>query len=144
MPAHHNPLRNLKRGVEIAGVTASSAANGNGVDMLGWDGVEFDVNIGAMVATATFDLRVVGSANSNFSGAVNITNANIVQTLAADGNNRVVSVAVHRPTNRYLRVVATPATANVTYAVTSYLYRGQGRLPVTVPTNHQFVAVAEN
>jgi hypothetical protein len=141
----HNPIRNMIRSVEVApNQYGTGSTNGNGVDMLGWDGVEFEAILGGLVATATFDLRVLGSANSNFSGAVNITNAAIVQSLAADGNNRVVSVAVHRPTNRYIRVNATVGTANVFYGVSAYRYRGQSRLPATLPTNHQFVAVAEN
>lgn len=145
MPGWHNEMRNLLRASEIQpNQYAAAALNGVGVDMAGWDGVEFDALIGGMAASSTFDMRVLGSANANFSGAVNITGAAIVQTIAADGNNRVVSVAVHRPTNRYVRTNSTVAAANVFYGITSYRYRGASRLPPTTPTNHQFVAVAEN
>lgn len=133
----------------IPGTNISAAAQGIGVDMKGWDTVTFVAQIAAMTGSATFDMRVVGSANSNFNNGTNtngtdITNAAIVQVPAAAGVNIACAITVVRPTNRYVKVIATPATNNVNFAVMSILSRGQSRLPFSLPANYQLVAVAEN
>lgn len=129
--------------VEINPSSPGAGTNGTGVDMQGWDRVVFHCAVGVIGNGGTLDLRVVGSANSNFSGAVNITNAAVVQ-LPNTQPNVVVSIDVYRPTNRYVRVVATPATNNANISVIAVRYRGAGNLPPTQPTNYQYVSVAEN
>lgn len=136
----------MRTTLEIPGSSPGAAGNGAGVDMLelgGWDGVVFQAVIGVIGNGGTYDLRVVGSANANFSGAVNVNGASITQVPNTQANI-VVSIDVFRPTNRYLRVVSTPATNNANIAVLATRYRGQGRSPITLPTNSQYVAVAEN
>jgi hypothetical protein len=120
----------MKMQLDIAATTASSGTNGAVIDMAGWDGCLYVFNIGAMGSGATFDARVMTSANSNFSGNSNITNAAITQ-LANGSNTNTVMVDVWRPSSRYLKTVTTPATANVTFASIAIQYRGSGLFPLT-------------
>lgn len=131
------------------GDQAAGSANGVGVDLAGWDGVVFEAIIGVIGNGGTYDLRVVDSANSNFSGAVNVTDkdtgnvAGITQVLNT-GPNVIVSIDVFRPTNRYVRVVSTATTNNVNVGIVAHKYRAQGRTPYDLPTNNQYVAVRAN
>lgn len=129
--------------LEIPNSSPGAATNGAGVDMQGYDRVRFLCAVGLIGNGGTFDLRVVGGANANFSGAINITNAVITQ-LANTTTNVVVAIDVVRPTNRYVRVVATPATNNANIAIISERFRGTGTTPPANPTNFQYVTVAEN
>lgn len=135
--------RKATYGLEIGPTSPGAAGNGGGVDMMGYDRVLFHCLIGVIGNGGTFDLRVVGSANANFSGAVNITNAVITQVPNTTANV-VVSIDVVRPTNRYVRVVATPATNNANIAILSERFRGSGVVPAANPTNFQYVVIAEN
>lgn len=127
---------------DIAGTIASANTNGTAVDMQGWDGCLFVFNLGTMVNGATFDARVVSSANANMSGAANITNAAVTQLTNASNAN-MVAIDVWRPTLRYLRTATMPATANTTFASVAIRYRRGGILPPT-QTMLQVVKVAEN
>ena len=137
----HQRLESLLQSVEVQPVSLSGAVNGAGVDMAGWDGVAFVAQVGVVTGAGTFDLRVVESANANFSGAVNISGASITQVTTS---NTTHTIDVWRPTNRYLRVVATQAVNTVLAAVLAFRYRGQSRLPASTPTNFQYVKVQAN
>src|SRR5436309_15737602 len=98
---------------DIVDTTGAANVNGTALDMQGWDGCCFVFNLGAMASGATFDARIGSSANANMSWATNITNAALTQ-VANTGNTNVAVIDIFRPTNRYLRSAAVPATANVT------------------------------
>jgi hypothetical protein len=115
---------------DIAAQIASAGVNGTALDMQGWDGCLFLFNIGAMASGATFDARVMSSANSNFSGNSNVTNAALVQVTNA-GNTNIVGIDVYRVSDRYLKTVTTPAVANVTFSGTAIRYRRNGVNPPT-------------
>jgi hypothetical protein len=110
--------------------------------MQGWDGCEYVFNLGAMTSSATFDARIVSSANANMSGATNVTNAALTQVTTATPNN-VFIIDVWRPTDRYLRSATQPATANTQFASVARRYRRAGILPPTQAAT-QVVKVAVN
>lgn len=127
----HNSLADtVLFSIDVPSQIASTAVNGTVIDMQGWDGVTYIFNLGAMTSTAIFDARVMSSANSNFSGNANITNAALVQVTTATPNN-VFVIDVFRPTQRYLKTVTTPATANTQFASVAARYRRSGILPPT-------------
>lgn len=131
MPAYHDSLSDsVLVTLDIAAQTASANVNGTAMDMSGWDGCLYVFNVGAMASGATFDARIVQSANSNMSGATNITNAAITQ-LTSTSNTNSVHIDVWRPTNRYIRSATQPATANSTFSSVALRYRASGVLPVT-------------
>ncbi len=144
MPGYHDSLSDSALvSLDIAAQIASANVNGTAMDMQGWDGCLFVFNLGTMVASATFDARIVSSANANMSGATNITNAVITQVLAATGGSNSYHIDVWRPTNRYIRSATQPATANTTFSSVAIRYRATGILPVT-QTALQTVRVAVN
>lgn len=129
--------------ITLEAFNASSAANvnGAGVNMSGWDGCEFTIALGLFTGAATFDARIVESANANFSGAVNVTGAALAQVNSANPNN-VAIIDVYRPTNLYLRFAGVPGTNNVGFSVLARRYRGSGILPVTQSAIQQVKVVA--
>ncbi len=140
----HQLLKNTLISVDaIAQTNQASAVQGIGVDMAGWDTVAFIATINAQGNGGAFDMRLVGSANANFSGNVNISGAAITQVANTSGGNVTVTIEVHRPTNRYVKAIYTP-TNNANFAAVAIRSRGQARQPVTLTTNHQYVAVSEN
>ncbi len=140
----HQNLRNaLVTADAIAQLNQASAVQGIGVDMQGWDSVAFSAQINAQGNGGAFDMRVVGSANANFSGNVNISGAAITQVLNTSGGNVCATVEVHRPTNRYVKAIYTP-TNNANFSAVAIRTRGAGRQPPSLPTNHQYVGVSEN
>ena len=129
---------------DISDQIISSAVNGTVFDMQGWDGICYLFNIGTMAAGATFDARIMSSANSNFSGNSNVANAALTQ-VANTSNTSLSIIDVYRPSDRYLKSVTTPATANVTFGSIAIRYRRSGVLPPTAPaTTLQTVKVAAN
>lgn len=131
--------------VEVApGIKGIGALDGTGVDMQeegGFDGVRFDIIVGGITATSTFDAVVEEADLANFSGATNVADAAIVQISDANANNIVASIDVFRPAKRYVRLAGTVAAANSEIAVIATRYRAQGRSPVDLPTDHQYVSV---
>jgi hypothetical protein len=127
---HQSPADNTLVSIDVPSQIASANVNGTVIDMQGWDGCMYVFNLGAMTSTATFDARVVNSANANMSGATNVTNAALVQVTTATPNN-VFVLDVWRPTLRYLRSATQPATANTQFASVAIRYRRTGVLPPT-------------
>lgn len=107
-----------------------SGISATAVDMAGWSGVLFVINLGAFTADAVFDAYVQGSANANMSGPTNVTNAALTQVANTKPNN-VAIIDVYRPTKRYIQLVTAPATNSVVYGATAIRYRRAGILPPT-------------
>ncbi len=130
--------------LDIGSQIASAGVNGNVIDMEGWSGIEYEFNLGTMAAGATFDARVVSSANANMSGNTNVANAAITQ-VANTSNVSLVLLDIWRPTDRYVKLVTTPATANTTFSVVTRQYGRTGLLPPTQASSTlQVVRVQQN
>lgn len=114
---------------EIAPANLAANANSTTIDMQGWDGVEFEFNIGVMASGVTFDAYVQTSANSNFSGPANLAGAALTQ-VANTGNANLYILDVYRPSARYIRASAVPG-AGVFAGCVSRRYRRGGILPPT-------------
>ena len=128
--------------LDVAAQIASAGVNGTVIDMQGWSGCMYVFNLGAMVSGATLDARVMGSANANMSVNANVTNAAFTQITNASNLN-VAVIDVWRPTQRYLLMVTTPATANTTYSCTAIRYGRTGNRPPTQAAT-QIVRVIAN
>jgi hypothetical protein len=115
-------------------IAASSAANGNGVDMSGWNGVCFVLLLGAVDGTQ--DMKAQSDDNSGFSSATDITSAAITQ-VAGTGDDKIYVLDVWRPSERYVRAVVTNgagATADF-QGVLAIRYHRNGVLPPTQAAN---------
>lgn len=140
----HAPLSDLVLAQqEIAPANLAANTNSTTIDMQGWDGVEFEFAIGVMASGVTFDAYVQTSANSNFSGPVNLANA--VLTQVANTSNATLQILdVYRPSARYVRLSTVPG-AGVFTSVVSRRYRRGGLLPPTqAATTNQRVSVVAN
>ncbi len=115
---------------DIAPISSSANVNGTVMDMQGWDGICYAFSIGTMSSGATFDARIVSSANANMSGATNITNAALTQ-VPVTGNANIYIIDVWRPTDRYLRSATQPAVAATLHTSHAIRYRRNGVLPAT-------------
>lgn len=119
--------------------TGSYGITGTAVDMQGWEGCLFIIEIGAMVAAGTFDAKAQSAAASGFGTAHDITNAALTQLAAASGGSKCYAIDVKAQTmtdanagDRYLRIAAQgDGSHNVTYSVTAITYRRSGALPQT-------------
>lgn len=125
----------------------STVRNGTSLDMTGWEGVFFILNIGAMTATGTVDFKVQSAAATSFGTPHDISGAALTQVLAASGGSKFYTIDVKAQTmlaaqsgDRYMRCVLTPATAASLVGVTAIQYRRNGALPVTANAT-QAVAV---
>jgi hypothetical protein len=141
---HQSPFELMLASQEIApqSMAASTTFNGAGVDMQGWDGVAFILNLGA--TDGTVDMDAESDDNSGFSSPTAITGAAITQLSATDDNN-IAILDVYRPTERYVRAsVDTGAGAAADFAsVLAVRYRGSGVFPVTQAAL-ELVKVAQN
>lgn len=144
MPNYHmSPAEGMAIEQEITARLANNTqVNGTGVDMQGWDGVLFILNLGTI--DAAVDMAAFRDDASNFPSATAITGAAITQ-ISATGDGFVVGVDVYRPSERYVRARVTVAsgTTGAQLSVTSIRYRATGRLPIT-QTLDELVKVAEN
>ena len=114
---------------DVAPANLSSNTNGAILDMQGWDGIQYEFNIGVMASGVTLDAYVQNSANANFSGPTNITNAALTQ-VANTSNANLAILDVWRPNLRYVRLATVPG-AGVFLGVTATRYRRTGLLPPT-------------
>lgn len=142
----HLPVRELLPAVEVSGQTVGAGTiTGKGVDLLGWDSVAFIAEVAACVGSGTLDMYVEESENSNFTGAVNVTNAAIVQVAGANAANTVHVLELGQLENRYVRVKAVVAVNNVNFAVLSVRGRHQGRGPASWGTYDTYLSfIGEN
>lgn len=116
--------------LDIAPISSSANVNGVAMDMQGWDGIQYVFQLGTMASGATYDARIVSSANANMSGATNITNAALTQ-VAVGGNANIYIIDVWRPSDRYVRSATQPAVAAVLHTSIATRYRRNGVLPPT-------------
>jgi hypothetical protein len=125
---------------------ASGIADSSAVDMIGYDRVAFDISIGTTVDGAVFNAWVIESAESNLGNSTNITGAAISEVSAgANMNATTRTIDVYRPALRYVGVRFETVTQNITtLSAVARQYRGTGTMPVTVTTDHEYVAVRAN
>lgn len=108
--------------------TNGTAVNSSAVDMAGWDGALFTINVGVLGTNGTADASVISSANSNLSGAAVINGSALTQVVNA---NTVHLIDIYRPTNRYLGLASAGHTNGALISATVMRYRRTGILPPT-------------
>jgi hypothetical protein len=114
----------------MAPASSSTARNGSAIDMQGWDGCEFILEVGDIASTGTLNAKVQKDDNSSFSSPTDITGAAITQ-LGDTGDNTVIIISVREPSERYLRIVVTAATAASISGVTAIRFSAHGAVPPT-------------
>lgn len=100
----------LKVSQSVRAQSVSGAVNGTAVDTAGYDEALVSVNVGTVSATGTLDVKVQESDASG-SGFADITNAAFTQYTPSNHQKTEVGRIKLVGRKRYLRVVATQATA---------------------------------
>lgn len=116
--------RNVKSPANVSGTAVNSSA----IDMQGWDGARFVINVGVLGTNGTADASVIASANSNLSGAAVISGSALTQVVNA---NTVHIIDVFKPALRYIALAASGHTNGAVISATVDQYRRTGILPAT-------------
>ena len=133
-------MQNLNSDVKVTRVMNAVAAgttdqNSSSVDMAGHDGVRFIALLGALTATQVTRVKAQQSSDDGVADAwADLTGT---QTAAMDDadDDQCVVLEVHRPRERYVRLVVERGTANaVIDAVVAEQY-GAREKPVTHDTS---------
>jgi len=125
---------------------AGGTVNGAGVDMTGYDGVVFLINVGVIIGAGTLDARAVGDELANFASPTNIVDADsaglaAIAQVTNTAPNTVHVLNVFRPPYQYVRLVHIVTTNNVASGVVAIRYRAQGRTPPTWPNGAEHVGI---
>ena len=117
-------------------ITANIAATAS-VSMVGWDGVEFNIDVGVVGNNAAVSAYAIQSANANLSGATNINypNGTLASINIPNANANVHAVLdVFRPASTYVGLVINGGAGVANGAqicVSAVQYRRTGILPPT-------------
>lgn len=134
---HQSPaeIMAFSLGLSPQSIAASTAANGNIVNMAGWDGVLFVLLLGAIDGVQDMKAQIDNAVG--FASPTDITNAAITQ-VAATGDDKIYLLDVYRPSEAtvgpvFVRPVVTNGAGAVAdfQAVLTIRYRATGRLPLT-------------
>lgn len=109
----------------LAPSSSSTAQNGNSIDMMGWDGCDFILEIGAIATGGTLNAKVCKDTATAFPSSTDITGAAIV-ALADTGDNTTYVISVCEPNERFLRIVVTAAVAATISSATAIRWRRHG------------------
>lgn len=104
------------------------------IDMQGYDSIEWVTNVGTITATGTLNVKIQSGALANMNDAADLLDTN--QALDDTDDDRLMIHDMHRPRERYVRLVLIRATANVVInSVQARLYNAKDK-PVTQDTSH--------
>lgn len=111
------------------GAAGTSAINGVTLDMANCEGVIMKVTFGAIVSGAVTSIKAQQGALSNMSDAADLQNTGM--TIADTDDEKTFLISVHKPRERYVRLVVSRATQNATVASAEYWQYGCRTLPNT-------------
>jgi hypothetical protein len=106
-----------------AGAAAFTDINGTTLDMAGWDGVIMVVQMGAITASAVTSIKAQQGAASNLSDAADLLGTS--QTIADTDDEKTFYIALHKPQERYVRLVVDRGTANAVCSAVYIQYSGR-------------------
>ncbi len=111
--------------VENAAAAGQTALTSDSVDMANFEGVEFEVIMGAITAGGVQSAKLQQSSDDGSADDFSDIEGSS-QTIADDDDNQVFVLEVHRPTKRYVRCVVSRATQNsVLDAIVARQYGGR-------------------
>lgn len=114
-----------------AGAAGTSDVEGTILDMLGFDGVLFVVQMGAIVSGAVTTIEVEQGDASDLSDGADLEGSS--QTIADDDDENVFYIDLRRVTKRYVRLKCDRATQNATLSAIAIQYEARST-PVTAGT----------
>lgn len=109
----HTITQTIKTDIAMAPVAAGTTDTQTGItiDTLGYESVVFLVYFGAITANAVTTIKIQADSDSAMGTVADVAGSSISVPVAG-ASKGWLSVEIHRPTKRYLRVAVTRATAN--------------------------------
>lgn len=120
------------------GAAGATDIEGTAIDTANFDGVQFIVQLGAIVTGAATSLKLQECATS---GGTYTDVASTSITVADDDDGEIRYLDYHRPAKRYVRIYVDRATQNATLTAVAVCYGAKSQ-PVTQPTGTEGVNVA--
>lgn len=117
-----------------AGAAGATAINGAVIDMQGYEGVTFIIQLGAIVAGAVTSAKVQQDTVVGMGSAADLAGTNI--TIADSDDEKTIYIDVLKPTERFLRLVVSRATQNATLSAIAIQYGARKQ-----PTTHQATVI---
>lgn len=131
-----NLAKNTKVSIAVApasGVAGTSDINGATLDMSGFEGVLMVVTFGAITGSAVTSIKAQQGADSGLSDAADL--AGTAQTIADTDDEKTFYIDLHKPQERYVRLVVDRGTQNAVVASAHYIQYGAHTMPTTHGTN---------
>lgn len=126
-----------------AGAAGTSVINGTPIDLAGYDGVCFVVQVGPITAGGVTSLKVQQDTSIAMGAPADL--AGTGQAIADTDDDKVFYADVKAPKEDFVRLVVSRATQPATVSAMAYLYGGRSR-PVVHGVNvagELFVSPAE-
>jgi hypothetical protein len=127
--------QNLSKEVKISkeitvtnGAAGTTDINGTVLDMSGFEGVLFIVQLGAITANAVTSIKAQQGSAGDTSDLADLTGTN--QTIADTDDEKVLYIDVYRPTKRYVSLFVDRGTANAVVSAIAMQY-GARKEPTT-------------
>lgn len=124
---------NLSRNAKISNALdhAEGTADRNGaiVDMAGFDSLMIVVKFGDIAAGAATSIKAQQGAAAAMGDAADLAGSK--QTVADDDDNKIFYIDIHRPEERYLRLVVDKDASNNTEEMAWYVQYNAKDKPVT-------------
>ena len=131
---------NLGKNVKIsqaitptAGAADTADINGAALDMSGYEGVLIKIVFGAITAGAVTSIKAQQGLQANLSDGADL--ADTGQTIADSDDDKVFYINLHRPRERYVRLVVDRATQDAVVASAEYIQYGARKAPTTHGSN---------
>jgi len=116
-----------------AGAAGVSAITGATLDMSGFEGVLIVVPFGAIVAGAVTSIKAQRGQIADMSDAADLQGSN--QAIADTDDDKTFYIDIHRPAERYVRLMISRGTQNATVGGCTYIQYGAHEAPVTHGSN---------
>jgi hypothetical protein len=120
-------IQNTKITPALAYASGSADRNGAILDMKGYEGVLVLVHFSAIATGATTSVKMQQDTASDMATAADLAGSKI--TVADDDDDQVKYVDLHRPSERYVRVVIDKDATNATAESALYIQYGGKVLP---------------
>ncbi len=116
-----------------AGAAGTTDINGATLDMSGFEGVLMVVRMGAITSGAVTSIKAQQDSASGMGSAADLADSAI--TIADDDDEKTFIIPVHKPRERYVRLVVDRGTQNAVVSSAEYIQYGAATLPVTQGSN---------
>ena len=111
------------------GVAGTSDLNGATLDMRGAEGVLIIVTLGVITGSAVTSIKAQSGAASNMSDAADLLGTG--QTIADDDDSKTFYIDIHKPVERYVRLVVDRGTQNAVVSSANYIQYGSRKVAVS-------------